>query len=105
MCTRKKVNPEANSHFFDVENLSFSYAYSDVMTSNVNTETYLQKKVSGGVAYNYAPRTISLEPFAKMEALKSPYLKLIKDVNLSLLPSSLAFRADLDPEFPNDAAL
>lgn len=96
---KEKVNPEANSHFFDVENLSFSYAYSDVMTSNVNTETYLQKKVSGGVAYNYAPRTISLEPFAKMEALKSPYLKLIKDVNLSLLPSSLAFRGDLDRSF------
>lgn len=96
---KEKVNPEAKKHFFDVENLSFSYAYSDVLTSNVTTETYLQKNVSGGVAYNYAPRSIIIEPFAKSKVLSSPYLKLIKDINLSLLPSSLAFRADLDRNF------
>ena len=96
---KEKTNPEANDHFFDVENLSLSYAYSDITTSNVNTETYLQKSVSGGVAYNYSPNPVIIEPFAKSEGFKSPYLKMIKDANLSLSPSSIAIRADLARNF------
>jgi cell surface protein SprA len=96
---KEKVNPDANKHFFDVENLSFSYAYSDVVTSNATTETFLQKNVSGGVAYNYSPKPLTIEPFAKSEAFKSPYLKLIKDVNLTLNPSSVSIRGDLDRNF------
>ncbi|MFY0607270.1 MAG: cell surface protein SprA [Cyclobacteriaceae bacterium] len=96
---KQKVNPDANNHFYDIENLSFSYAYSDVLTSNAQTETFLQKRTSGGVGYNYSPRTISLEPFAKAEMFSSPYLKLIKDINLSILPSSLSFSGDLDRSF------
>lgn len=96
---KEKVNPEAKKHFFDIENLSFSYAYSDVVTSNVNTETYLQKSMSGGVGYNYSPQPFVLEPFAKMDFLSSPYLRLIKDINLSLLPSNLTLRADLNRNF------
>ncbi|WP_421875215.1 cell surface protein SprA [Marinoscillum sp.] len=96
---KEKTNPEANDHFFDIENLSVSYAYSDIVTSNVNTETYIQKNVSGGVAYNYAPRPLVIEPFAKSEAFSSPYLKLIKDANLSLSPSNISVRADLARSF------
>ncbi len=96
---KQKVNPDANNHFFDIENLAFSYAYSDVITSNATTETFLQKRVSGGVGYNYSPRTISLEPFAKADVFNSPYLKLIKDINLSILPSSVSVSGDLDRSF------
>lgn len=96
---KEKVNPDAKKHFFDVENLSFSYAYSDVVTSNVTTETLIQKNVSAGVAYNYAPRQIVVEPFAKGEAFSNPFLKLIKDINLSLLPSNLSVRGDLNRDF------
>lgn len=96
---KTKVDQEADLHFYDIENLSVSYAYSDAVTSNITTETYLQKSVSGGVSYDYSPKAVVLEPFAKSKAFKSPYLKLIKDVNLSLLPSSLSFRADLNRNF------
>ena len=96
---KEKVNPEANNHFFDVENLSLSYAYSDITTSNVNTQSYVQKNTSGGVAYNYAPNPLVIEPFAKSEAFSSPYLKLIKDANLSLSPSNISIRGDLARSF------
>ncbi|XOV92005.1 MAG: cell surface protein SprA [Bacteroidota bacterium] len=94
-----KTNPEANDHFFDVENISLSYAYSDVVTSNVNTETYLQKTESGGVAYNYSPSAFIIEPFKKAKAFESPWLKLIKDINFSPVPSNLSFRTDLRRSF------
>lgn len=96
---KEKVNPDANKHFFDIENLSFSYAFSDIVTSNVNTETYLQKSTSAGVGYNYSPKPLVLEPFANVDAFKSPYLKLVKDINLSLVPNSLSFRGDLNRNF------
>lgn len=96
---KEKVNQDANRHFFDVENLSFSYAYSDVTTSNVNTETYLQKSVSAGVGYNYSPQPLIIEPFANGELFSSPFLKLIKDINLSLLPNSVSVRGDLNRNF------
>ena len=96
---KEKVNPDAKSHFFDIENISLSYAYSDAVTSNVSTETYLQKNESGGVAYNYAPSPFVIEPFKSTEAFKSPWLKLIKDINFSPVPSNVSFRADLNRSF------
>lgn len=96
---KQKVNPEANQHFFDVENLGFSYAYSEAITSNVNTQTFIQKSVSGGMSYTYSPIDFTIEPFAKGELFSSPYLKLIKDVNFSPLPTNLSFRTDLNRSF------
>ncbi|WP_258105467.1 cell surface protein SprA [Marinoscillum sp. MHG1-6] len=96
---KEKVNPEAKQHFYDVENLAFSYAFSEAVSSNVNTQTYLQKTVSGGVSYNYSPPEFRIEPFTKGDAFSSPYLKLIKDINFSPLPSNLSFRANLNRNF------
>ncbi len=96
---KEKVKEDAKKHFFDVENLSVSMAYSDVITSNVNTESFVQKSSSAGVAYTYAPTGFVFEPFAKSEGFKSPYLKLIKDANLSIVPSNISIRADLNRNF------
>lgn len=96
---KEKVNPEAGSNIYDIENFSFTYAYSDIRSSSVNQQSFLQKTVSGGVAYNYAPPAFSLEPFANASAFESPYLKLIKDINFSLLPNNLSARADLNRSF------
>lgn len=96
---KEKVNPEAKQHFFDVENLGFSYSFNEAVSSNVNTQVFLQKSVSGGMSYNYSPLDFTIEPFAKTELFSSPYLKLIKDINFSPLPSSLSFRTDLNRSF------
>lgn len=96
---KEKVNPEANDHFFDIENFSFSYAYREAITSNVNTQAYVDKNTSGGVGYNYTFKPLVIEPFAGGEAFSSPYLKLIKDLNLSLMPNSVSVRADLNRSF------
>ncbi|MEP4533867.1 MAG: cell surface protein SprA [Cyclobacteriaceae bacterium] len=96
---KEKVNPEANQHFFDIENIGVSYAYSEAVSSNVNTQIYIQKSVSGGLSYNYSPIDFSIEPFADVDAFSSPYLKLVKDINFSPLPTSLSFRTDLNRSF------
>ena len=51
------------------------------------------------VAYNFSPKSTGIEPFKDVDWLKSPYLKFIKDFNLSLLPSNISARGDLDRSF------
>lgn len=96
---KQKVNPDAGSNIYDIENFTFSYAYSDIVSSSVSQASFIQKTVSGGVSYNYSPPSFSIEPFAKAKWTESPYLKLIKDINFSPIPSNLSFRADLNRSF------
>lgn len=96
---KTKVNPDAPKRVYDIENFSFSYAYSDDLYSNETTQRRFEKTVSGGLAYNYSPSVVSIEPFGKSEKLTSPYLALIKDINFSPIPSSFSFSADLRRNF------
>ncbi|MEP5363967.1 MAG: cell surface protein SprA [Reichenbachiella sp.] len=96
---KEKVKPDAKSHVYDIENFSFSYAYSEQKSSNVNTERDFRKEYDGNVSYNYSPQPPSLEPFKNSEALSSPYLKLIKDINFSPLPNNFSVRASMNRVF------
>lgn len=92
---KQKVNPDAPNRVFDIENFSFSYAYSDRTTSNATTYLLFDKTQSGGFNYNYSPINVTLEPFKSSESLGSPYLALIKDFNFSPLPSNFSFSTNL----------
>ncbi len=94
-----KVNPEARSHIWDVENFSFSYAYSEALRTNFTIQEQLLKQYKGSVAYAFTPKATGIEPFKDSKALSSPWLKVIKDFNFSLMPSSLGVRFDLDRSF------
>ena len=96
---KTKVNPQAKTHLWDIENLSFSYRYSDTRRQSFTLSQFLRQDYGGSVAYNFAPKGVGIEPFKNSEGLKSPYLKFIKDFNISLLPSSIMVRADLDRSF------
>ncbi len=73
--------PEARTHIWDVENLSFSYAFSEATRTNFNTALSLQKQYKGSVAYQFSPKGSGIEPFKNSKGLKSPWLKAIKDFN------------------------
>lgn len=94
-----KVNPEAKIHPWDIENLSFNYSFSNTTRSNFNIQEYERRQYRGGVAYNYTPKATGIEPFKNSKGLSSPWLKLIKDINFSLLPSNVGVRLDLDRSF------
>ncbi|MFT2010301.1 cell surface protein SprA [Pontibacter sp. 13R65] len=96
---KERTNPEAKVKPYDVENLSFSYSYAERLFTNIETERDFTKTYTGGVAYTYNNTPKNYTPFAQVEAIKSPYLRLIKDLNFTPLPSSFAFRADLDRRY------
>lgn len=94
-----KTKENAKKHIYDIENISLTYAYSDMKHTNVTTESNIMKSHRGSFSYNYNPKGGQVEPFKKSKKLNSKYLKLIKDFNFSLLPSNLSFRTDLDRRF------
>ncbi|MBT1686745.1 cell surface protein SprA [Fulvivirgaceae bacterium PWU37] len=91
-----KVNPDAKTHLWDIENLAFSYSYSDRRRTNFTMAELFEKQYRGSVAYTYSPKATGIEPFKNAKGLSSPWLKAIKDFNISFLPSSLSARMDLD---------
>lgn len=96
---KEKVNPDAKSNIYDIENFTFNYSYSEINTTNINTESYIQKQIRGGFAYTYSPNVLSIEPFRDSKVLSSKYLQLIKDINFSLFPDNISMKADLDRNF------
>jgi cell surface protein SprA len=94
-----KINQQAKSHFYDVENLAFSYSYSEATRRSFTIEESVQRLYRGSAAYTFAPKATGIEPFKNSDSFKSPWLKLIKDFNFSLMPSNVMVRADLDRSF------
>jgi cell surface protein SprA len=80
-------------------NFSLSAGYSKTQAHSYEVER--NNSVQYGLAfdYTYNARPKMLTPFKKSKALKSPYLKFVKDFNLSLVPSRLAFRTNFDRRY------
>ncbi|MDX5423513.1 MAG: cell surface protein SprA, partial [Hymenobacteraceae bacterium] len=96
---KERTDPDAKVRPYDVENLSFSYSYAERTFTNIETDRDFTKTYNGAIAYTYNTTPRNIAPFAQSEGLKSPYLRLIKDLNFTPLPSSFAFRADLDRRY------
>jgi cell surface protein SprA len=96
---KTKVKQDAPTHIYDIENLAFSYSYSEGNQTNFFIQEALQRQYRASVAYNFAPKATGIEPFKNAKGLSSPYLRFIKDFNISLLPSSISVRGDLDRSF------
>lgn len=96
---KTKVKQDAATHIYDIENLAFSYSYSEANQTNFFTKEALLRQYKGSVAYTFTPKATGIEPFKNINGLKSPYFKFIKDFNISFLPSSISVRGDLDRSF------
>jgi cell surface protein SprA len=84
---------------FDLSNLSFTYAFSEVYSSSWEIASYQQRTYKGAVAYNYQPKVTPFAPFANSQRLNSPWLLWLKDFNVALKPSNVSVRWDLDRFF------
>lgn len=80
-------------------NFSLTASYSETEAHSYEVER--NNSIRYGLAFNYIynARPKSLIPFKNSKMLRSPYLRLIKDFNVSLLPSRIAFRTDFDRSY------
>ena len=98
---RKNRNPESSKKpkFYDVENLSVSYAYNEESNRNYNIERAVNKTVTASASYNYNFKPKFFEPFKNAKLLKSKYLKLIKDINFNPVPKSISVNSRINRTF------
>ena len=94
-----KTKPDAVNHLWNIENFAVSYSYSEGKRSNFTLKEALQKQYRGSLAYTFTPKATGIEPFKNSTGMTSPWLKAVKDFNISFLPSSLGVRFDLDRSF------
>ncbi|MFD2935746.1 T9SS outer membrane translocon Sov/SprA [Spirosoma flavum] len=94
-----KTNPNAVAHFWDIENFAFTYAFNDAKRTNILTQEYLQQQHRGGISYTYSSQPKALEPFRNVASFEAPYLRWLKDFNLTLLPTLVSIRTDMDRSF------
>lgn len=96
---KDRLDISKKPHFWDVENLDLSYAYSQTKKSDVDVEYDNLLKHTGGIGYTYSLRPKVVMPFSKMKAFKSKWLQLIRDFNFYYAPNSLSFRTNLEREY------
>ena len=96
---KMRVNPNAKIHFWDIENFAFTYAFNDMRRTNILTQEYLQRQNKGGFSYTYNSQPRPFEPFKNVASFEAPYLRWLKDFNLTLVPSLVSIRADMDRSF------
>jgi len=81
---------------WDVENLTFTYSYTETFRRNQTLEYNLIQNYKGIVAYNY---NFTNKPFEPLKFIKNKNLEIIRDFNVNFLPSSWGFRFEADRRY------
>ncbi len=94
---KKNRNPksEKKQRFYDVENLSLSYAYNQIYHRDYNVKKYLNQDVKTSLGYNYSFKPLEWNPFQNSTTLDGAYLKLIKDLNINPIPTNVSFNSNI----------
>lgn len=87
-----KTNKSGKPRFYDPANFSLTYAFSKVYERNVNTEFNVEKTYRALFSYNFSNRPAVYEPFRNSKILKGKVLGLIRDLNISPMPSQITYR-------------
>ena len=93
---RKEAKAGAKPAFWRVSNWSASYAYSENLKRDFNTNYDRTKNYTGALNYNYTFAGKPIEPFKKWKPVqKSKWLALVKDMNFYLMPKNITFTNEL----------
>ena len=96
---KNRTNSKRKPMPWDIENIDLTYAWQDEKISSSQYEYNNTFSHRGSAGYNFAPTMKYWEPFKKSKHLKTPWGKLIKDFNFTLLPKQFTFRTDIYREF------
>ncbi|MFN0275975.1 MAG: cell surface protein SprA [Chitinophagales bacterium] len=89
----------ATPHFWDIENLDLTLAYSEEYNSNPTLEFDKLQRYKGALGYTFAQKANYIMPFEKLIDKKYKWLQLVRDINFNLAPTSYSFRTELNRQF------
>jgi cell surface protein SprA len=84
---------------WSIENVDISYSYYKESQHNPLIESNNVVRHRAGLGYNYISTPKYWEPAKRMIRSQSPWLAIIKDLNINPVPSLLGFRADVNRQF------
>ena len=97
---KKEKDPEKNSHFYDVENLTLSYSLNETEHHDYEIENLIDKQNRTAVDYAYSFKPATIEPFKNTKLFKkSSYLKMLSDFNFNFLPTNISFSSNIIRQF------
>ena len=83
---------------WDIENFDLSYAYSQVKKHDEDMEFDNQRRHEGEIGYTFSHNPKNYKVGAK-KGLKSPWLQIIRDLNITPIPKSFTFRTSIVRDF------
>jgi cell surface protein SprA len=83
---------------WDIENLDFSYAFTQVEKHDADLEFDNQRRHEGEIGYTFSHNPKNYKVGQK-KGLKSPWLQVIRDLNITPLPKSFTFRTSITRDF------
>jgi cell surface protein SprA len=86
-----RTNQQKKPKIYDLENFVVSYGYNERFRRNAQIEYHLIQNFNGSIGYGYTFQPKNLKPFGK---IKSPFLKLLADLNITPLPRQFTVRID-----------
>jgi cell surface protein SprA len=94
----RNLNKPLKMRPWDIENLDFTYAYSEVVKTDVDMEFDNQRRHEGEIGYNFSHNPKNYKVGAKIKS-KSPWLQIIRDLNVTPLPKSFTLRTSIVRDF------
>lgn len=92
---KNRTGGAGDAHFYDIENWNYSIAYQRIFRRNQIIEFNDVKTYKSSLGYNFAKRRKPWEPLRKNTKLPP----IIRDFNLTFLPSNLNFRFDVNRRY------
>jgi len=97
---KERTNPEKKQRFYDIENVSVSYAYNDTYHKDFVVEKFVDQNVRAAANYNFGFKPLEYIPFKKSEFLeKNSLFRFIKDFNINFLPTSISANSNIIRSF------
>ncbi len=84
------------THFWDIENFSATYSFSEIFHRDINTEYNVNRIYRVGLNYTFNNNPKAIEPFKKVKWMKSKWWNIIKDINFYLMPKVVSVRSDIN---------
>lgn len=100
----RSPNSDKKPKFYDVENVSVSYAYNEEFRRNYNIERYVNQNVTASASYNHTFQSKYIEPFKNSNSLRGKYWQFIKDINFNPVPKNIAVNTRINRNFNQQAS-
>ena len=101
MNVRKERNLEGGKlkmRPWDIENLDLSYSYSELIQRDEDLELNNEYIHNGEIGYTFSTNPKNYRPFNKVKWMKSKWLQIIRDFNITPMPKNVTVRTGIRRE-------